>query len=504
MAQPLTGTPAAGGILADAVAVGRDFFGDRPALVGPDGVCSYADLDRRISALAAVLAEEGVRPGDRLAVLCPNHPAFVEVLLAASKMGVAVVPLNHRLVGPEIAFQVADSDAALAVVAPSLADLAASSGLLARPHLLLDDEVEARLTAVAPYAGPRPEPDAVLLQLYTSGTTGRPKGCLLTQRNWVAAATSFAHAHDLHAGDVVLTGLPLFHVASLSWVLSALLSGGTVVVHERFEAGDFWATVVRWGVTVAAAPFGVRQALRHPAAREAGRTLRMMVGAPSRSAAEVLPHVEMVTGYGATELCGQVTAIRGADHGRHAGSIGRLMAGYAATIVDGAGRPVPSGETGELLVRGAGLTAGYWRQPEASADLLRDGWLHTGDLVRADPDGVLWFVDRAKDMIKTGGENVYSAEVEAVLLAHPRVREAAVLGVPDERWGQAVKAVVVPAGPVQPAELDAWCLERLAPYKRPRWYDLAESLPRNASGKVVKPQLRDAHDPASAIRLAER
>jgi acyl-CoA synthetase (AMP-forming)/AMP-acid ligase II len=180
------------------------------------------------------------------------------------------------------------------------------------------------------------------------------------------------------------------------------------------------------------------------------------------------------------------------------------MAGYAATIVDGDGRPVPSGETGELLVRGAGLTAGYWRQPEASADLLRDGWLHTGDLVRADPDGVLWFVDRAKDMIKTGGENVYSAEVEAVLLAHPRVREAAVLGVPDERWGQAVKAVVVPAGPVQPAELDAWCLERLAPYKRPRWYDLAESLPRNASGKVVKPQLRDAHDPASAIRLAER
>jgi acyl-CoA synthetase (AMP-forming)/AMP-acid ligase II len=487
-------------VLFDVVTMGRNLHGDRTALVGDDGPQSYRQLARRVECLATVLVEEGLAPGDRLALLCPNGPRFVEVLLAASRLGVAVVPLNHRLVGPEIAFQVDDADAALAVVAPSLTALASSGTLLSRPHVFLDDRLEARIRAAQPYAGPRPDAGAVLIQLYTSGTTGHPKGCLLSQRNWLAAATSFAHAYDVHSGDVVLTVLPLFHVASLSWVLSALLNGCTVVLPERFEVDAFWSTVAQWGVTVAAAPFGIGQALRHPDAADAGRSLRLLVGPPGRTAAKTLPRVEMVSGYGATELCGQVTAIRGEAHRRHPDSIGRVMAGYAVAIVDEHGAPVGTGATGELLVRGPGLTQGYWRLPEASAELLAGGWLHTGDLVRADEEGFLYFVDRVKDMIKTGGENVYSAEVEAALLAHPRVREAAVLGVPDARWGQAVKAVVVTSAPVEVAELDAWCLDRIAPYKRPRWYALADSLPRNATGKVVKPRLREAHDPATALR----
>jgi acyl-CoA synthetase (AMP-forming)/AMP-acid ligase II len=496
--------PSAELIVCDVVTRGRDFYGDRLALVGASGARSYRALAQRVESLAAVLVDEGLEPGARLALLAPNGPEFVEVLLAASRIGAAVVPLNHRLVGPEVAYQVDDADAALALVHPRFADLAESAGLFARPYLLLDDDLERRLARTPAYAGPRPDPTAVLIQLYTSGTTGRPKGCMLTQRNWTAAATSFAHAYDLHAADVVLTALPLFHVAAMSWTVATLLAGGTVVLPEQFDPAAFWSTVAEFGVTVAAAPFGVRPALKHPDARVAGRSLRMMVGVPSRLADDVLPHVDMVSGYGATELCGQVTAIRGPEQRTRPDSIGRLMAGCTAAIVGDDGSPVPPGTTGELVVRGPGLTAGYWRLPEATTELLRDGWVHTGDLVRADDEGYLYFVDRAKDMIKTGGENVYPAEVEAVLLAHPAVRDVAVFGVADERWGQSVKAVVVPSGAVTPADLDAWCLERLAPYKRPRWYETAGVLPRNASGKVLKPLLRDAHDPATAARLSER
>jgi acyl-CoA synthetase (AMP-forming)/AMP-acid ligase II len=173
--------------------------------------------------------------------------------------------------------------------------------------------------------------------------------------------------------------------------------------------------------------------------------------------------------------------------------------------VDAFDQPVRTGETGELLVRGPSMSHGYWQLPEASAALLRGGWLRSGDLVRVDEDGFFYFVDRLKDMIKTGGENVYCAEVEAVLLAHPLVRDAAVLGIPDDRWGQAVKAVIVPGdGGLTVAELDSWCLDRLAAYKRPRWYEMADDLPRNASGKVVKPQLLADHDPVVATRLAGR
>jgi len=491
-------------LLVDAVLTGRDLHGDRPALVDDGSRRTYAELATRVLALATVLAEEGVRPGDRVALLCPNEVRYLEVLLAASRLGAAVVPLNHRLVGPEVAFQVEDADAVLAVVAVPLTALARAGGLLDRRHVLLDDGLDARIATAAPFVGPRPHPGATLLQMYTSGTTGRPKGCLLSQGNWLVSATAHAHAYDVHATDVVLTGLPLFHVAALGWALSTLLTGGTVVLPARFDAQSFWDGVTRHRVSVAAAPFALREALRHPSAAEAGRHLRMIVGMPSARTAEVLPHVEVVSGYGATELCGQVTAIRGPEHRTRRGAIGRPMAGYALAVVDDRGRPVPAGTTGELVVRGPAVTSGYWRLPEADEELFRDGWLRTGDLVRADEEGFLWFVDRIKDMIKTGGENVYSAEVEAVLLAHPAVREVAVLGVPDQRWGQAVKAVVLPASTVEPDELDAWCLERLAPYKRPRWYEMVAELPRNASGKVIKPRLLAAHDPATAVRLAER
>ncbi|MET0360779.1 MAG: fatty acid--CoA ligase family protein, partial [Sphingobium sp.] len=261
------------------------------------------------------------------------------------------------------------------------------------------------------------------------------------------------------------------------------------------------------GLTIAAIPFNLRDAVAHPSAATGSRTLRMLIGQVPRRP-EFLSHVEMTGGYGATEMCGQSLALRGRDGAFRPGLLGRLINGYAARIVDTEGQPVAPGEVGELLIRGPAVTRGYWRMPEATAALLEGGWLHSGDLVRADADGLFYFVDRLKDMIKTGGENVYAAEVEAILNAHPDIVEAAVFGVPDARWGQAVKAVVVSRATGEPEALartlDAWCLERLAPYKRPRWFEFTTQLPRNATAKITKPPLIAAHDPATSIRLSER
>jgi acyl-CoA synthetase (AMP-forming)/AMP-acid ligase II len=186
------------------------------------------------------------------------------------------------------------------------------------------------------------------------------------------------------------------------------------------------------------------------------------------------------------------------------GSLGRLLPGYTAYLADEDGRPVPVGETGQLLVRGTAVTSGYAGLPEDTAEALEGGWLHTGDLMRTDASGALYFVDRAKDMVKPGGENVYCVEVETALREHPQVADVAVIGVPDRRWGEAVKAVVVVRSELAADELDRWCLDHLAPYKRPRWYEFVDALPRNAIGKIVKPALRAAHHPDRAVRLGER
>lgn len=494
-------------LLADWLETGAFFYPDRLALVGDARRLSYGALFDRIERFATVLAEMGARPGTRIALLAHNGPMVVEAIFAAARIGAVIVPLNNRLVGAEIAYQIEDSGAEIALIDPAFAELAAQGGLTARPCLTLGADYDQRVAHAARFEGPRPAPDAVVLQLYTSGTTGRPKGCMLSQANWIAAATGFAGAYDVSRHDVIMTTLPLFHVAGLGWCMATLLSGGTLVLPTRFEAGRCWALAEELGLTIGAIPFNLREALEHPAAAAASRTLRMLVGQVPNPP-PFLDKVEMTGGYGATEMCGQSLALRSRDGSPHGGLIGRLINGYAARIVDADGQQVATGEVGELLLRGPAITRGYWNMPEASAALLQDGWLHSGDLVRADADGLIYFVDRLKDMIKSGGENVYAAEVEAVLNAHADIVEVAVIGVPDERWGQAVKAVLVSHGNVESEALaralDAWCLERLAPYKRPRWFEFVARLPRNATAKVTKPPLVAAHDPATSIRLSER
>jgi acyl-CoA synthetase (AMP-forming)/AMP-acid ligase II len=308
----------------------------------------------------------------------------------------------------------------------------------------------------------------------------------------------------LSAADVVATPLPLFHVAGLDVVLSTLSVGGTVVLLDAPDPRAAWAAVEAYDVTVVQTLRGWRSFL---GAAPAGLDrLRGIFGLATWQSEidELPPGFEAWSGFGSTEMCGY-----GVGHGRtslraHPGAVGKALPGYEVAVVDDVGRAVGPGGTGELLVRGGAVTRGYWKLPDATAEALRDGWLHTGDVMTVEDDGTLRWVDRSKDMVKTGGENVYCIEVESALVAHPAVRECAVFGVADRRWGEAVKAVVVVSAPVTVEELDAWCLQRMAPFKRPRWYEFARALPRNALEKVVKTELRAAHDPSTAVRLPER
>lgn len=494
-------------LVGDVVRRGGVGSNDHVALAGAGQDVTYAALADRVARLGGVLHDMGIEAGDRVALLSPNCAELVETVLAASCIGATVVPLNLRLIPDELRFQVDDADCRAAVVHVAFADAARAAGIADRPHLTIGDDFDERRARREPFAAPRPADDSVLVQLYTSGTTGRPKGCLLTQRNWLAATAALAHVLRLSERDVVATQLPLFHVAGLDTVLATLMVGGTVVLPNGVDPALAWQAVADHDATIlqTVLPYG---ALFAPdGALAASRELRAVFGTPYHDPVlgELDARVEVWSGYGSTEVCGFATAVDRATIVRASGAVGRLMLGFTATIVDPeSDRPLPTGETGELLVRGPSVTSGYWGLPDESAAALRDGWFHTGDLLRAEPDGMLHFVDRVKDMVKTGGENVYCVEVETALLAHPSVVECAVIGVPDARWGEAVKAVIVADGDLSVEGLDAWCLERLAPFKRPRWYELVPVLPRNAMTKVLKTELRAGHDPSRSIRLPER
>jgi acyl-CoA synthetase (AMP-forming)/AMP-acid ligase II len=413
-----------------------------------------------------------------------------------------VVPINLRLRPDDIRFQVEDAGVTYAVVHPMVEPLAKAAGLLDLPHwptgeALPGEVASARLDPVSPTE------DTPLVQLYTSGTTGRPKGCLLTQNGWAASTASTRAFLGLCERDVVATALPLFHVAGIDLCLSTLAAGGTAVLLNSPEPDAAWAAVNDHGATIVQSIRGTGTFLR--AAPDDLKALRGIF-APGGWSSMLDEHENLAlwTGYGATELCGFAVGNTREVLRARPDTIGKPMPGYEWRVVGGEDKAVQPGEVGELVMRGPMVTPGYWNLPDATAEALRGGWLHTGDLMELQDDGVLRFVDRLKDMVKPGGENVYCIEVELALTEHPAVRECAVIGVPDQKWGEAVKAIVASHEPVTVEELDAWCLQHLAAYKRPRWYTFVEALPRNALEKVVKTELRAAHDEATSVRLPER
>lgn len=469
------------------------------ALQFEDQRWTYAALDSWASTLARQLAAAGAQPGERVALLLRNQPAFVALLHAAPRLGVVLVPLNTRLAAPELAWQIDDVGAQTLVFDEENAALAheALAALAQPPHALNVTELAA-LPATDIALQPSIDLDAIFTIIYTSGTTGRPKGAMLSYGNYWWSAVGSALNLGTHATDRWLAVLPLFHVGGLSIALRAAIYGIPMLLHASFDAARVHAAIDADGATiVSVVSTMVQRMLDARGAAPYPPTLRCLLlgGGPAPQplleacAARGLPVAQT---YGMTETTSQAATLAPADALRKLGSAGQPLLPTELRIVrDGA--DAPPGAVGEIVVRGPTVLRGYVNRPDATAAALRDGWLFTGDLGYRDEEGFLFVVSRRTDLIISGGENVYPAEIEAALLAHPAVAEAAALGLPDAQWGQVpAAAVVLRAGhTATSADLIAACRARMAGYKTPRRIEIVPALPRNAGGKVIRAELRD-------------
>ena len=469
-----------------------------------DEPTTYGQLDERSERLAAALLAAGLQRGDRVATLTGNRPEHVELLFACAKAGLLLQPTNHRLAPAEVAHQLDDAEPAVLFVGTghdALADAALELASATPVRHRLD---RATLDGLADGAGhardARVDDDDPLLLVYTSGTTGLPKGALLTHANCFWTNLSFDRTSDVRSDDVVLQVLPQFHVGG--WNVQPLLAwwkGATVVLEPGFEAGRVLELVRRKRVTtMMGVPATYLFTAEHPDFADADlSSLRQAVvgGAPMPEAllrTWQSRDVALVQGYGLTEAAPNVLCLPAEHAVDRIGFAGRPYPHVEVALADEqTGEHVVGPGVGELLVRGPNVFAGYWRNPEATAEAVRDGWLHTGDVAERDAQGFHRIHDRVKDMYISGGENVYPAEVEQVLHDHPAVVEAAVVGVPHERWGEVGVAWVVARADVDPDELVALCRERLARFKVPSEVRLVDALPRSSMDKVLKTELRD-------------
>lgn len=481
----------------------------RPALRLNDQIWSYADLDARSSRAANALHGAGCRAGQRVAYLDSNAPEFFELLFGAAKIGAVLAPVNWRLTAAEATAIVRDSGATLLVHGPGFAALgAAITADTGVRTVSTGPQYEGWLAAADPTdPGFTGADDTVVLQLSTSGTTGLPKGAMLTNAN-LAALQAASRSWRIDADSVSLVAMPLFHVGGSGWALVGLQCGALNVLLPALDPAGALAVMESHRVTHAfLVPAALAMLAAVPGAAERNWDgLAALIYGASPITVEALKKVMAVFGapmyqvYGMTETTGAITQLDPGDHD---------PGGPREHLLRSAGRPYPwvqtrivdvvtglvlgPAEVGELQVRSAQVCAGYYAKPAETAAAMEDGgWLHTGDAGYLDADGYLFLTDRIKDMIVSGGENVYPAEVENVLAGHPSVLDVAVIGVPDQRWGETVKAIVVtrPGTAFDAQEILAWAAPRLAGFKRPRSVDRAEQLPRNPSGKVQKRELR--------------
>lgn len=474
---------------------------------------SYAALNERAARVAAAARELwGIGEGGRLAYLGHNRAEFFALLFGCAKAGIILVPLNWRLAVPELSALLADAEPAALIYGDEFAGVAAELGK-DRPELSLialgeaagGRDYAADLAAVAPPLTPHPPRSANTpwYLLYTSGTTGRPKGVIQTFRMMLANYMSIGLAVGLRREDVLLNVLPMFHTAGINLYSTAMfLVGGSVLVARSFEPAQALAVLASRATLFFGVPAIYQALLEQPAfAAEQLRGVRSWgcggAALPPTVAQRYLEHgIRIRTGCGMTETGPTISLLDEASVPHKIGSVGRPQLTVELRIVDHQGRDLPPGQPGEMLIRGPGVTPGYWRQPEATrAAIELDGWFHSGDVAYCDADGDYYLIDRWKDMYVSGGENVYPAEVEQVLLQYPDIAEAAVVGVADERWGEVGKAylrLADGAPPLDQAVLREFCRQRLAGYKVPRNFEVVAALPRNALGKVQKQELRNA------------
>ena len=475
---------------------------------------SYAELNGRADRVAHVLTERGLVKGDRVAVLLPNCHQFVELFYGAARAGLVVVPLNWRLVADELAFILRDSGAMVLVAAAEfdavvaeLHDLTGDDATPVREWLRVGpDGPPWTLDHDALVDGASDEPIVVdvdgedpLFIMYTSGTTGLPKGALHTHDSVEWAVLTVLATADVRFLDRYLICLPLFHVGALNPLTVTIYRGGAVILMRQFDPERIWTVFRDEQVTITLAVPAMLNFMSQTYRPDVHQPLRLrwiMSGAapvpPSLIEEYASRGLEIHQVYGLTETCGPACLISPDEALTRIGSTGKAFFHTDVRIVDDAGADAGVDEPGEVLVRGRHVMAGYWNRPDETAATIRDGWLHTGDIAVRDADGFVFIRDRIKDMIISGGENIYPAEIEDVLLAHPRIVDVAVIGMPSAKWGESPLAVVVAAD----ADLDEHtvlehCQGKLARFKLPRRVVFTDAIPRNPTGKALKRVLRE-------------
>jgi fatty-acyl-CoA synthase len=509
---------------------------ERHALMQPNATAlrflgntiTWDGLRRRVAALADALSRRGVGFGDRVTILMLNRTEFVEAVLAVNSLGAIAVPLNFRLTSAEIAFLVEDCEARVMITEAVLAPVATGVREIQDIQPLVDTIVVAGGStddSVFGYEdlinerGDSPGPvdipnDSPALIMYTSGTTGRPKGAVLTHTNLTGQTMTglYSNGADINS-DVGFIGVPFFHIAGIGNLLTGMLLGVPTVIYPQgaFDPGQLLDVLAAEKVTgLFLVPAQWQAVCAEQQARPRDLRLRMMSwgAAPApdallREMSATFPGTQILAAFGQTEMSPVTCMLLGEDAIRKRGSVGKVIPTVAARVVDENMNDVPVGEVGEIVYRAPTLMNGYWNNPEATAEAFAGGWFHSGDLVRMDEDGYVWVVDRKKDMIISGGENIYCAEVENVLASHPQIVEVAVIGRAHEKWGEVPIAVAAVAGdPLRLEDLGEFLAERLARYKHPKALEIVDALPRNPAGKVLKTELRVRYEATIVIESA--
>ncbi len=486
-----------------------------PAQIDAGVTTTFAELDSRASRIANRLIAEGIRPEERIAYLSKNSDHFLPFLLGACKGRATLAPVNFRLAAPEIGFILGDSGARLLFVGPDFAELAekAVATLAAKPRLValgFERNGFETLEAWIGNADAR-DPDLPIaldddvVQLYTSGTTGLPKGVQLTSRNYMTVFDLAERFDGLkyQVGETVLGAMPFFHVAGVNIALIALANGARTAIVRDILPDAVLGLIGKERVNHAfLAPAIILMLMQSPAMASADlSSMKVLSYGASPISEDLLVRAkarfncQFVQFYGMTETTGAATYLASEAHDPAKGklrSCGVAWPGVEVKIVAADGSETPRGAIGEIVVKSPVVMKGYWMKPESTAHSIKDGWMRTGDAAYMDEDGYFFIYDRVKDTIVTGGENVYPAEVENAIFGHPDVADVAVIGVPDDKWGETVKAVVVtkPGAPRDAAGIIAWARERIAHYKAPKTVDFVEAIPRNMTGKILRRELR--------------
>lgn len=490
---------------------------DNIALVDSEGQQSYAQLAANTTKLAKALTSSGLKIGDRIAWLGKNRAAYAALMVAASRAGLVIAPIGWRLTLPEVCYILSDTGAKWMLCEPDFAELAnqAKAQCPALETIVCTDGCQhvgslAKWIAAQGDKGalPATEREYGVLQLYTSGTTGQPKGATLCNRNLFSLRQDVEQSGyswaNLEESDTGLVVMPVAHIAGSGYTAMCFHAGIAAYFLAEFEPGAVLDSIEDGVTSIFLVPTAIQMMINHPRAAETDFSrLRFMHYGASPMPLALLQQAMNVLGcgfvqhYGMTETTGTFTCLHPQDHdpqgNKRMRSAGLPLPGVEVQIFDDNNKPVATGEVGEIVTRSASNMLGYWQQPEKTAETVdKEGWLHTGDAGYMDEDGYVYIHDRVKDMIISGGENVYPAEVENTLYSHPAVLEAAVIGVPDEKWGEAVKAVIVPrpGAQIDPDDIIAHARAEMAVYKVPKSVDIIPEMPRNASGKILRRELR--------------